>query len=70
MHAFIVIVILFLAPANGNPESVKVVTFAASGEQACQVEAEVAANELAQDPAVSFAKAGCVEAENPKDIHA
>lgn len=67
MHAFLCILVIFLAPANGKPESVQVQGFLSTSPSNCEIQRQLLTSSLMQKPGVSSVAGTCLEVANAAD---
>lgn len=67
MHAFILIVTVFLTAQNGVPEHAVAKAIVVPTAQACMEGGGALVAQLNADPRVSIANFDCLETTNPKD---
>lgn len=68
MHAYILMVVLFLAPVNGQPEQVKAASFLAPDASSCEALAQVVWEQYHTDARVNDIEVSCTDVKNAKDV--
>lgn len=67
MHAFILVVIVFLSAQAGTPERAVTQSLVVPTADACKATGAQAVSQISENPKVSFAGFACFEVANPND---
>jgi len=67
MHYFILLILVFMSPANSKPGIVKTASIQVDNMQMCEAVGNAESSKLSQDKNVSAVDYHCIEAVNPAD---